>query len=144
MLALSRRGWYHLALGDVEASRRCFEEARSIDPEHCDPYDLVELATNHTDLLLQTGAGADEVVAAAAEALQTADEYGLDTFIVGMLIANVGQALREAGRVGEAARLVLPASEDAPAPTGGRSTSSGSTWSPRSATRTPRSSGRPC
>ena len=114
MLALSRRGWYHLALGDVAASRRCFEEARSIDPEHCDPYDLVELATNHTDLLLQTGAGADEVVAAAAEALQTADEYGLDTFIVGMLIANVGQALREAGRVGEAARLVLPASEDAP------------------------------
>ena len=113
-LALSRRGRYHLALGDVGASRRCFEEARSIDPEHCDPYDLVELATNHTDLLLQTGAGADEVVAAAAEALQTADEYGLDTFIVGMLIANVGQALREAGRVGEAARLVLPASEDAP------------------------------
>ncbi|WP_159083557.1 ATP-binding protein [Nocardioides terrigena] len=114
MLALSRRGWYHLALGDVEASRRCFEEARTVDPERCDPYDLVELATNHTDLLLQTGAGADEVVAAAAEALQTAAEYGLDTFIVGMLIANVGQALREAGRVGEAARLVLPASEDAP------------------------------
>ena len=31
-----------------------------------------------------------------------------------MLIANVNQALREAGRVGEAARLVIPASEDAP------------------------------
>jgi len=111
---LSRHAWNVMAIGAPPEADALFDEARAITTSDGDPHELVELAINHTDVLLRTCAGADSIVQAAADALAEATLFDLGARAVGMLKANVGQGLREAGRLAEAGELVGAGSIDRP------------------------------
>lgn len=111
---LSRHAWNVMAIGKPDEAVALFDEARAITTSDGDPHDLVQLAINHTDVLLLTCAGADSVQEAATDALAEAARFDLVTSGAGMLKANVGQGLREAGRLAEACVLVEPGSLDQP------------------------------
>ena len=111
---LSRHAWNAMALGSAQDALALFDEARAITTSDGDPHELVERATNHTDVLLRICAGADRIVGAAADALAEAARFDLSPSAVGMLKANVGQGLREAGRLAEAREVVGAGSIDQP------------------------------
>lgn len=111
---LSRHAWNVMALGSTQDAMASFDEARAITASDGDPHELVERATNHTDVLLRICAGADAIVEAAADALAEAALFNLSPRAVGMLKANVGQGLREAGRLAEAREVVGAGSVDQP------------------------------
>lgn len=73
------------------------------------------VAIRHTDILLMAGRPADEVVRAARPTLEQAAQWEVTTSRANVLMSNVAQALRRAGRVREAVqRLQVDTSKDVP------------------------------
>lgn len=108
----------------VHAAESCrFEEAlehiraaASVNTAEADPGGDLYVALTHTHLLLTAGRGADEVVTAGRPGLKAAEAWGIDDFRTSVLQGNLSEALRHAGRVQEAARLIDPVTEQPPTP----------------------------
>jgi tetratricopeptide (TPR) repeat protein/lambda repressor-like predicted transcriptional regulator len=108
----------------VHAAESCrFEEAlehiraaASVETPEANPGGDLYVALTHTHILLTAGCGADEVVAAGRPGLEAATTWGIDDFRTAVLQGNLSEALRRAGRVQEAARLIDPVTEEPPTP----------------------------
>ena len=71
-----------------------------------DPIGDVFVAMNHTDILLQAGAPAEEVAAAGEPALAAAAALHLDSQLISTTRSNVAEAWLHAGDVERAARTI--------------------------------------
>ena len=109
MLAIQAR--HDVDSGDLGTALRRIRAAAALHAAGPDPRVDVLVALLHTDILLVTGAPVEAVLAAGRPGFRAAREWGLDTTWTAILTGNVAQALRRAGRVEEAARLVDPAVE---------------------------------
>ena len=79
-----------------------------------DPRGDCDVAVLHTYVLMLMAAAAEEVIAAAAPALEAGVRWGLDDFSTDLLRKNLSEVLRLAGRVHEAAELIDPVTQGAP------------------------------
>ena len=104
--SLMRVAWHRGMDGDVAGAMDLLADAAGRAGAHRDPLGDVRLGVYGTDVLLINGAPADEVMAAGAIALATADEHGLDNPQILLVRANIAAALLRSGRVGEAAHVV--------------------------------------
>ena len=103
--ALMRVAWHTAIGGDIEQGRRLLAEAVPESGAVDDPLGDVRHGVYETDLLLNSGAPADEVVAAGTPALEVAAAFELDNPQVMLVRVNVSFALLRAGRVREAERV---------------------------------------
>ena len=103
---LGRRAWQAGVMGDPATALRGIAEAFELQPLVPDPSGDIRLGTAATDLLLDLGAGTDEIVAAGARGLAAAETWDAALFAGAMLRAKVVEALMRAGRVTEAASLL--------------------------------------
>ncbi len=114
---LAAQGWEMARSGNLEGGLAMIAQAHLTVLPRPDPVGEVELAIIHTDVLLWTGARAEEVVAVGSHALAVAHEWGLETVRLGTLRANMAQALRQSGQLERALEFVSDASfRPGPAP----------------------------
>ncbi len=106
MLAI--RGWHEAEAGDIAQGLRTMATAQALSPPGVDPRGDIRIGVFHTDLLLRSGASADEVEAAGAPGLAAAASTGIDSFQLVLIRTNICQALTRAGFVGRAAALIDP------------------------------------
>jgi tetratricopeptide (TPR) repeat protein len=111
---LSVQAVYDAFAGDLTRALSRIEAAYGIPVTSPDPKGEVYVAVNHTVILLLAAAGPDEVAAAARPGLAAAAQWGLDTWPVSVLRANVATALLRAGQVRRAALLVDPVTDGNP------------------------------
>ncbi|CUR58502.1 hypothetical protein NOCA2500001 [metagenome] len=102
--------------GRFEDALELIRAAAGVDTAHADPGGDVYVALTHAHLLLTAGRSADEVVTAGLPGLDAAEAWGIDDSRTSVLRANLSEALRHAGRVQEAARLIDPVTEEPPTP----------------------------
>ncbi len=102
-------GRFGEALEHIRAAAR----VETVEP---DPGGDLYVALTHTHILLTAGRGADEIITAGRPGLEAAETWGIDDFRTSVLQANLSEALRHAGRVREAARLIDPVTEEPPMP----------------------------
>lgn len=108
---LGLKAWGDMEAGHTDLARTEIVSAQQIAVPEPDPFGDVSLGVIHSDMLLKTAGTADEIEAAARRGLSSAAAWGINDFGVSVLLANVGQAMVRAGRVGRAAELILPVSE---------------------------------
>jgi hypothetical protein len=104
--SLMRVAWHRGVDGDVSGAMDLLAGAAGRAGAHRDPLGDVRLGVYATDILLVNGAPAEEVMAAGALALATADEHGLDNPQIMLVRANIAAALLRSGRVADAAHVV--------------------------------------
>jgi len=95
---------------DVALSQ--IQAAAAIELPESDLFNDVYIATLHTHLLLMTNAAPEEVAAAARPVLRAAAGEEHETWPLSALRTNVAMAFRRAGRVGHAAELLDPRTEE--------------------------------
>jgi hypothetical protein len=97
----AQRAWQLAVGGDASSVGEMERLWREFGP---DPNLLRNLfvAVRHTDILLMACRPADEVLRAAAPTLEEASRWQVTTNHANVLLSNVAQALRRAGRVSEA------------------------------------------
>jgi hypothetical protein len=104
--SLMRVAWHRGMDGEVSEAMDGLAGAAARAGARRDPLGDVRLGVYGTDVLLVNGAPAEEVMAAGALALATADEHGLDNPQIMLVRANIAAALLRSGRVADAARLI--------------------------------------
>lgn len=114
--ALVGRAVHEAETGRFEEALEHIRAAARVETAEPDPGGDLYVALTHTHILLTAGRGPDEVAAAGRPGLDTAETWGIDDFRVAVLQANLSEALRHAGRVREAARLIDPVTEEPPTP----------------------------
>ncbi|MBD3926157.1 AAA family ATPase [Nocardioides cavernae] len=112
--ALVRRAWDQGLAGDGSGARASIDElsAITIDPE--DPYCEIEVAVGVTDMLLMSGAPAEELLDVARTALALADAWGLHQWMDAILRSNLAEALIAQGSPQRAWDLVAQFTEGDP------------------------------
>ncbi len=115
-IVLAGRAQGEAEAGRVELALEHIREAAGIEVEQPQPWGDLAVAASHSYILLVTCQGADEVAAAGRRSLETAARWGIDNYLAAVVLANISEALRRAGRVGEAAELIDPVSEGQPVP----------------------------
>lgn len=106
--------WQLATLGHDGALDEIERVVRDFGPDGDLPRNLY-VAIRHTDILLMAGRPADEVLRAAEPTLQQAARWEATTSRANVLLSNVAQALRRAGRLREAVqRLQVDTSNDVP------------------------------
>jgi hypothetical protein len=109
MLAI--RGWHEAEAGDVAQGLQTMAKAQALLPSGADPLGDIRISVFHTDLLLHSGASAEEVEAAGAPGLAAAASTGIDSFQPVLIRTNICQALTREGFIGRAAALIDPLTE---------------------------------
>jgi tetratricopeptide (TPR) repeat protein len=109
--ALAQRSWAQAVAGDTSGARATIKELSAIELDPPDPYCEIEVAVNITDILLMSGALADELVTVAQPALDAADTWALHQWADAILRSNVAEALVAQGHVQRAWELVAPHTE---------------------------------
>lgn len=104
--------WHEAVLGQREAARTHALEAAALASWREDPTADVRLSVCHTDVLLMAGAPVQHVEAAGRPGLEAVDRWQIDNVQSSCLRANLAEALRRAGRVHDAGRVVDPWTED--------------------------------
>lgn len=104
--ALMRVAWHRGMAGHPAEAMGLLADAAARSGAHRDPLGDVRLGVYGTDVLLINGAPVDEVEAAGALALATADELGLDNPQIMLVRTNIAAALLRGGRVADAARMI--------------------------------------
>ena len=74
--------WQTAHLGDLEGALDLIRVARERAPDSLDPRREAEMATMHTDALIQHRRPVEEVMQAAARALEVGREWGLDFHVL--------------------------------------------------------------
>ena len=105
---LAWQAWQSGMSGDPERAQRLFEEAWAIELPAPHPNGDVTLGVLEQDVLLHAGAGPEEIERVSARAFDSARRWNLDTFSTMLLTANLANALRLAGQIDRAARMVDP------------------------------------
>ncbi|HYJ26674.1 MAG TPA: ATP-binding protein [Nocardioides sp.] len=106
--------WQLAALGHDDAVNEIERVVRDLGPDTNLPRNLY-VAVRHTDILLMAGRPADEVLRAAEPSLRQAAQWEVTTSRANVLMSNVAQALRRAGRVREAMQhLRVETADDVP------------------------------
>lgn len=100
--------------GDLRLALSRISEALDIVPGTPDPIGDVYLAGCHAEILRMGGAGADAIAAASRPGLDAAAAWGLDTFPVACLRANLASSMRHEGDVRGAAEVIDPVTDDSP------------------------------
>ncbi|MGH3362141.1 MAG: ATP-binding protein [Nocardioides sp.] len=105
--------WHQAHLGDLDGALTIIGEARARVPGSAGPRREASMAMMHTDALIQHRRPAEEVMAAAARALEIGRELDMDFHLLTFVRANVVEALFNTGRVVEAAAALalLPVSD---------------------------------
>ena len=106
--ALADHAWSQSMAGDASGARLTINELTAIELDPPDPYCELEVAVCATDILLMTGAPADEVVDIAQPALASADTWGLHQWADAILRCNVAEALVAQGDPHRAWDIVAP------------------------------------
>ncbi len=114
--ALADHAWNQSVAGDTAGARATVEELTAIVLDPPDPYCEMEVAVCVTDMLLMTGAPADELVDVARTALTAADTWGLHQWADAILRCNVAEALVAQGDPHRAWDLVAPLHRGRPRP----------------------------
>jgi tetratricopeptide (TPR) repeat protein len=109
---LEIQGWHEVMAGEPAAAAATWARAATVEMAEVD---RIWISVVRTDALLVGGAPAEEVEAAAADALEMACEREISSHAVALLQGNVARALTDAGRVDSAWRLVEPATRGHPA-----------------------------
>ena len=112
--ALADHAWSQSMAGDAAGARLAINELTAIELDPPDPYCEMEVAVCATDILLMTGAPADEVVDMAQLALASADTWGLHQWADAILRCNVAEALVAQGEPHRAWDIVAPYTEGDP------------------------------
>jgi len=112
--ALAEHAWSQGLAGDTAGARASVDEMTAIVLDPPDPYCEMEVAVSVTDMLLMTGAPADELVDVARAALTAADAWGLHQWEDAILRCNVAEALVAQGEPNRAWDLVAPFTEGDP------------------------------
>jgi tetratricopeptide (TPR) repeat protein len=113
---LVREAYHEVDAGRLDGALEHLSSAAQLELPEPDPQGDIELAVAYTDILIEAGHSADEVVEAARPGLEAAHAWGLDTVTVAILHGNVSGALRFCGHVDRAAALIDPLT-DGVAPT---------------------------
>jgi len=106
--SLMSLAWHEAIVGEREAARTHALEAAGLASWRENPMADIQLSTCHTDLLLISGSPVSDVEAAARPGLEAAERWGIDSRQASALRANVAEALRRAGAIGDAGRIVDP------------------------------------
>lgn len=104
-VSLMSVAWHEAVTGSLDAAVADAAAAAAIEAPG-DPLLEISIGMRHTDILLRCGAGADDVEAAGRRGLDAAESCDIENGESVTLRANVAEAMRRAGRVREAARLV--------------------------------------
>ncbi|HEU5035415.1 MAG TPA: AAA family ATPase [Nocardioides sp.] len=112
--ALASRGTDDTRGSEPEQVLENVRAAARVETGRPDPGGDVFLALMHTHVLLTACRSADEVIAAGRPGLEVAAAWGIDDFRTSVLLANMSEALRHAGRVPEAVELIDPVTEGPP------------------------------
>ena len=112
--ALAEHAWRQSMAGDTSGARSTIKELTAIELDPPDPYCEIDVAVCVTDILLMTGAPADELVDVARPALTAADTWGLHQWEDAILRSNVAEALVAQGDPHRAWDLVAPYTEGDP------------------------------
>ncbi|GAA2142327.1 helix-turn-helix transcriptional regulator [Nocardioides koreensis] len=111
---LMQQAWYDARAGDPATALSRAREAFEVEVPGPDPRGEARLAADQTDLLLETAADVEDVVAAGTRGLDAAEAWGLDMFTVRVARMNVAQALWRAGQVRRAAGFIEPHTQGPP------------------------------
>ena len=112
--ALADHAWSQSMAGDASGARLTINELTAIELDPPDPYCEMEVAVCVTDILLMTGAPADQLVDIAQPALAAADRWGLHQWADAILRCNVAEALVAQGDPHHSWDLVAPYTEGDP------------------------------
>lgn len=108
--------WQLGALGHLGSVDEIERVVREFGPDSSLPRNLT-VAVRHTDILLMACRPADDVLRAAGPALEQAARWQITTSHANVLMTNVAQALRQAGRIGDAMEgLRVETQDEEPAP----------------------------
>ena len=110
-LLMAERAWELLEAGHRTEALHSVAAALRLEPPVFDPVVEVTLAKHQSNLLMEAGAPAAEVVEAARRGLALADEGAIDIANVGWLWHDLGLALARSGDVVGAAALIDPLTE---------------------------------
>ena len=111
---LIRKGLHQFDAGDLDGSLATLARAHSMTLPDPDPLGDIDLAVEHTAVLLIAGRSADMIADAGRPGLDAADAWGIDNAGVAYTQANVAAGLRLAGRVADAAAIIDPVTDEAP------------------------------
>lgn len=105
--------WHVAHVGDLDGALKIIGEARSRVPGSAGPRREAYMAMMHTDALIKHRRPAEEVMAAAARAVEIGHDWDMDFHFLALARANVVEALFKTGRVREAAEVLagLPTSD---------------------------------
>jgi len=111
--ALRRRmlitlAWHEVITGRPEDAVARAGDAAQMTPRMPDPVTELIVAMYYTDILLITGAPAEQVEAAGRRGLDAASEFEVAPNLVSVVRSNTAQALIDAGRVDRVAALLDP------------------------------------
>ena len=107
--------WYAMVDGAYDRAQDLVTDARAATEPGTDPRADLALAVNATDILLHTGAPPAELAALAAQPLEVAARWDLDSgFLASTLRGNVADGFLRTGDVDRAARMLEPLIREAP------------------------------
>lgn len=109
--ALSVHAGYEADLGRLDQAFECLRLAADVVSDKPDPAGELMVAGDRACLLMASGRGADEVLAAGRVGLEVAEAWGVDNMSLSFLLGNMAMTLMRAGRVREAAELIDPVTE---------------------------------
>ena len=108
---LSYVGWHEAETGDVARGLHTADRAYALAAPDSDPHGDIWIGVVRTDILLRSGASADDVEAAGEHGLAVAARSGIDSWQAVLVRSNTSEALTRAGLVGRAAALIDPVTD---------------------------------
>lgn len=109
--ALAQQAWSQSVSGDTAGAQRTIRELVGIELDPPDPYCEIEVAVSLTDMLLMTGAPAEELLEVAQPAFAAADTWDLHQWVEAVLRWNVAEALHVQGHPERAWEQIAPHTE---------------------------------
>jgi len=104
---LAVHAWQQAEAGAIDTARMVADEVTQMTIAD-DPMGDLWAGVALTDLLLQTGGTADQIVTAAAAGARVLADWPFRNFRSSLLLGNISRGLTRAGRVQEAAELITP------------------------------------
>lgn len=105
---LALLAWHDAAAGRYDAALAGIKAAAAVQLDRPDPRGEINLAMDHTDILLMSGASPEEVAAAGARGIEAAAQWDLDNFALMFVRCNMAIAWNRVGDRTRAGALLDP------------------------------------